>query len=54
MNSYKSIKKTDVSALKAEAIRLKNIIEKKALEVNLGTLKGNINKDIMANLYQIL
>lgn len=54
LTHYKSIRKIDISALKAEAVVLKNIIEKKALEVILGTLKANMNKDITANLYQML
>lgn len=52
--NYKSVAKIDVSALKAEAVVLRNIIEKKSLEVNLSTLKDNINKDITANLYKML
>lgn len=51
---YKNVFKIDTSALKAEASVIKNVIKLKEKEINLETLKQNINKDITPNLYKMI
>jgi len=54
INNYKVILNIDTHSLNAEATVLRNILKNKGLEVSLKTVKKEVSKDIMPNVYKLL
>ncbi|XP_076235735.1 zinc finger MYM-type protein 1-like [Calliopsis andreniformis] len=52
--NYKPILNIDIPTLQAEIVIVKNMLKKKNFEINLETLKNEINKDYCPNLYKLL